>query len=299
MNKIILISDSSCDLSFEDEKALDVEIVPFYSSYDGKTYQKDRVEIENDSFYKTLLDSPKLRPKTTCPSSGEYYEVFEKHIKEGKAVICICLTQKFSGSYNSANVAKNMLLEEYPNAKIAVIDSTLITLVQGLLVKEVYAMIKEGMDFQQIVDNVEEIKKTGRIFFTIDTMEYLDRGGRMGKVVTVLTSKVGIKPIIYFSEGDITAKGVTFGRKKSMTKVIDKFNQYFIDNKYNLDDYNIAVGYGGDKEEGIKFLERVQSVINLCTNKVKLTLEQIGSTIAVHTGPLPIGIGFLKKHAVN
>lgn len=298
MNKIKLISDSSCDLTLEEQSKLDLDVIPFLVSFEGKEYIKDGIDISNDEFYKTLIDNPKFRPKTACPLMGDYLNAFEKYAKEGREVICICITSKFSGSYNSAMNAKEMVLENYKDAKVAVIDSEINTVAQGLMVSEVKRMIDSGLDFDTIIANIERIKKTGRIIFTIGNMDYLNRGGRIGRVAMVLASKVQIKPIIYLSDGDITAKGISIGRKKSLIKVIEKVKQYFNAGKEKVEDYVFTIGYGYDIEEAKTFATSIQKMFEEIGSKVALAIHQIGSTIAVHTGPHPLGIGFIKKYDI-
>ena len=111
-------------------KGKDIEVVPFYVSFDSETYQKEMVEV---SVLGITRDggSPDRFPKTSMPSVHDYYEVFEKYAKEQLPVICICITRKFSGSSQSATTAKDMILEEYPDAQITA-DSTVNTVLQGL-----------------------------------------------------------------------------------------------------------------------------------------------------------------------
>ncbi len=295
MEKIKIISDSSCDLTASEIKELDVDVVPFLVSYDGEKYNHDGVEQTYDEFYNIMIENPKYRPKSACPLMGDYLDLFEKYAKENISVICVCLTSKFSGSYNSALNAREMVLEDYPNSKITVIDSELITVIQGMYVKQIRKMIDLGLSYDDIILKAEEIKKTGRVIFTIGTMEYLNKGGRIGKVAMVLASKAQIRPIIFFKDGDISAKGVALGRKRSIMKTIEKIKDYFKNGKHNVEDYEFAVGYGSDIEEGKKFLDTVHLFLSSLSDKIMITLHQIGSTIAVHTGPYPLGLGFIKK----
>ena len=122
--KVQIVSDGSLDLSQEITKEHDIEVVPFYLSFDSETYQKEMVEY------------PDVFPKSSMPSVDDFYQVFEKSAKEQIPVICICITRKFSGSLQSATVAKEMIEEEYPDAKITLIDSTVNTVLQGLFVLE-------------------------------------------------------------------------------------------------------------------------------------------------------------------
>ena len=169
--KVQIISDGSLDLSQELTKEKDIEVVPFYVSFDSETYQKEMVEVGVREFYQEMVDHPTVFPKTSMPSVHDYYEVFEKHAKEKMPVICICITRKFSGSLQSATTAKDMILEEYPDAQITVIDSTVNTVLQGLYVLEACRLRDMGLEYQQIVDALLPIRETGRIFFTIGSID--------------------------------------------------------------------------------------------------------------------------------
>lgn len=294
MKKIKIISDSSCDLFVEERKELDVEVISFQVSADGINYQRE-LEKTTDSFYQTLIDDPKLRPKTACPLMGDYLEAFEKYGEEYD-IICICLSSKFSSSYQTALMAKEMCEDNIKDVKIAVIDSEQISLSQGLLIKEIRKMIDSGMEYEEVVSKTQELKKTGRVLFTIGSMEYLNRGGRIGKLAMMLASKVHVRPIILIKDGELGSDGFSIGRKKSINKLIDKIISYFHKENKNIEDYELTVGYGSDKEEGLQFLETVKNALSELSDKITYKLGQIGSTIAVHTGPYPIGLAFMKKY---
>lgn len=127
-----IITDGSCDLPLELVKQLDIDVIPFYVSVDGISHQKEIIDLGVRDFYQFMIDNPKVFPKTSMPSIQDYIDVFEPIIKNEEDVICICITTKFSGSYNSAMNAKNMLLDKYPDAKIEIIDATVNTVLQGM-----------------------------------------------------------------------------------------------------------------------------------------------------------------------
>ena len=133
-------------------------------------------------FYQFMIDNPKVFPKTSMPSIQDYLDVFGPLAKDGIDISCICITTKFSGSYNSAMNAKNMLTDEFPDVKIEVIDATVNTVLQGMLVEEAVAYKQMGATFEETVAYINKIKITGRIFFTIGGMDYLVHGGRVGKL---------------------------------------------------------------------------------------------------------------------
>ena len=191
-----IISDGSCDLPEALVKEKNLTVVPFYVSFDDEHYLKEGAEIGVRDFYQQMVDRKGVYPKSSMPSAQDYVEVFRPYVRDGVPVICICITTKFSGSMQSALSARNMLLEEYPEAKIAVIDSCINTVLQGLYVLEACALRDSGMGYEAVIARLEEIKSTGRIFFTVGDMEYLKHGGRIGKVAAVAGSILGIRPVI-------------------------------------------------------------------------------------------------------
>lgn len=291
-NDFIIVSDGSCDLPDAIVKEKQIEVVPFYVSFDGNTYLKEKKELDVNEFYERLVNDPNLFPSTALPSVNDYIEVFEAALQAGKGIICATITSKFSGSYNSAMVAKNTCLEKYPNAKIAVIDSMVNTGVQGLFVLELVRMKENGLSFDEIVKKAEKIKKTGRIFFTVGSLDYLRHGGRIGKLIGLVGSTLKIKPIIVLKEGEIFSEGLAFTRKKSFLKATSLAQEYFTKNKQNPDEYQFITGYGYDKEEADNFQQKIQELFH---RKDVLQIH-IGATIGVHTGPHPIGLGFIKKY---
>ena len=178
--KVQIISDGSLDLSQELTKEKDIEVVPFYVSFDSETYQKEMVEVGVREFYQEMVDHPDVYPKSSMPSVQDYLDAFLPYVKAGTPIICICITTKFSGSMQSALNAKAILEEEYPEAQIYVCDSTVNTVLQGIYVLEAVRLRDAGTGYQESIDRLNEIKSSGRIFFTVGNMEYLKHGGRIG-----------------------------------------------------------------------------------------------------------------------
>ena len=153
-----IISDSSCDLSPEYTAKHDIKIVPFYVSFDKQTYYKEIEELPVRDLYGKMVENPDLFPKTSLPSIEDYINIFEPFVKEGIPVICTCISSKFSGSFNAATNAKNIILDDYPDAKIAVVDSQLVTVLQGLFVSEAIRMRDNGLSFEETVEHLEKYR---------------------------------------------------------------------------------------------------------------------------------------------
>lgn len=291
-----IITDGSCDLTPEMAREHDFKIVPFYVSFDQEHYFKEVEEVGIRDFYQQMVDHPDVFPKTSLPAIDDYITAFMPFVKEGKPVLCLCLTSKMSGSYNAACNARNIILDDHPNAQIAVIDSAVITGLQGLLVMETVRMRDNGLSYEETIAQIERIKETGRIVFTTADISYLKSGGRLGKLISIANNALKIKPLILFKEGEIFPTGVVRARKKSYDKLIEQTRKHFKESGKNPDDYDFSVGYGFDREEGELFRDYMLEDMKTYSGLKTLDTFQIGATIAVHTGPHPLGIVFLKRY---
>lgn len=293
-----IISDGSCDLPTDLAEEAGISIVPFYVSFDEKNYLKEIREIGIRTFYQQMVENPGVYPKSSMPSVQDYIDAFKPYVEKGIPVICICITTKFSGSMQSALNAVRMIQEDDPKAEITVIDAMVNTVLQGLLVLEAADMKKRGLSYWETIEKLEQIKSSGRIFFTVGDMEYLKHGGRIGKVTALAGSVLGIRPIITLKEGEIFPSGIARSRKKTMERTIELLLNYLKEHGGRIQDYSIAVGYGYDQQESYDYREKVVERLN--ANGYEITREQIpvrqiGATIGVHTGPYPLGLGILEK----
>lgn len=292
---IQIVSDGSLDLPKELTEEKNIKVVPFYVSFDSETYLKEIEELDIRDFYQSMVEHPDVFPKTSMPSVDDYYRVFAPLAKEGIAILCICITSKFSGSMQSAMTARHMVLDEYPETKIYVLDSTVDTVLQGLYVLEACRLRDMGWEFWRLVERMIEIRESGRIFFTIGSIDYLRAGGRIGKLVGLAGSSLKLKPIISLREGEIHNSGITRSREKALLKVIDLLKRYLDERKAVPGKYSFAVGYGYDYEEACRFKEMLQDLVKERLGISDIIIFQIGATIGVHTGPHPLGVGIVER----
>ncbi|MBD5542243.1 MAG: DegV family protein [Lachnospiraceae bacterium] len=291
-----IISDGSCDLPPSLTREKNITVVPFYVSFDDTHYFKEMVEIDIRDFYRQMVEKKGVYPKSSMPSIQDYEEAFLPFAEAGTPVICICITTKFSGSMQSALNARTLVLEKYPQAQITVIDSTIDTVLQGQYVLEAAKLRDQGVTYEDAVARLEEIKSTGRIFFTVGNMEYLKHGGRIGKVSALAGSVLDIRPIITLKQGEIFPSGIDRGRKRTLKKVMDLLLEYLKESSLGSECYSISVGYGYDLEEGLAFRDQALSILSEKGYDVKeIPVYQIGATISVHTGPYPLGFGIIEK----
>ena len=296
MSKFRVITDGSGDLTPELIKERDITVVPFYVMLGSGDYLKQDVDIGTREFYEWMVSHPGVYPKSSTPSTQDFLKVFREVAEAGDQAICICITEKFSNSYQTARIALELLREDYPDAKIAVYNSMVNTVLQGLYVLEACDLRDAGFELDEAVKRLEEIRPTGRIFFTIGSMSYLSIGGRIGKLAGKVSTVLGIRPIITLKEGEIFPSGVCRGRGKSLDKVINVSREYLKQTCSSADELSIAVGYGYDYNEAAEFQARISALLDeLGLSKADIPIRLISSVIAVHTGPYPLGIGVLRK----
>lgn len=289
MSEITLISDSSCDLPQSIIHQYDITIIPYYVSFDGELYQKEVTELPVPKFYEKLREE-KIFPKTSLPSINDYLEYFTPLIEKGKSIICVCLSSHFSGSYNAAVNARELILENYPSAQIAIINSLNATAGQGLLVQEIGRMIKNDIPFDTIVDIAHRLRTSARIFFFVECLDYLEHGGRIGKAAALIGTMLNVKPLIYLQDGLLFPLGKVRGVKKAIAKVIEHTKNYVQENPNN---YQYLIAHADRIEYAQTLRENLLATLPI---QVPTDFSYIGTTIGVNTGPDVGGICIIPKY---
>ena len=239
--KFQIVSDSSCDLGRERAQRLGVTLVSYYVSMDGQTYYREERDITAREFYRQMADRPGVFPRTSMPTIEDYLEAFRPPAERGEAVLCICLNEPFSGSIQSARNAREELLEEFPQARIQILDSQLATVLQGLLVLEAAHMRDAGFSLEDTVAALERTKTTGRIFFTTNDLEYLRHGGRIGRAAAATGALLRVKPLIGYEGNGLVSDGIAPGRKNSLNRVMELFYRYLARRQIDLRGYYLAM----------------------------------------------------------
>lgn len=292
MREYKIFSDSSCDLPECLLKEYDIKLIPFYVSFDEDTYYKENIEISKEAFYDRLI-TKHVFAKTSLPSVQDYMNEFRPALKEGLDVICLCLTHKFSGSYQSAVNAKHILEEQFPDSNIQIIDSIQATAGQGILLLQMAYMKKAGYSLGKLVDELDKIKATARIMFTVNTLEYLAKGRRIGKVVSLASDMLDLKPLIQLKEAELIPYSNVRGRKRSLEQVFLMVTEYFKEAGENPSDYDFCVVNATTMEDALLLQNKLEEFLN---RKIEYPVFQIGVTIGTYTGPGAIGICFVKKY---
>lgn len=278
---IKIITDSTADIDLEYAKELNIDIIPLKVIIDGKEY-KDRVDLQPDQFYKLLAESSVL-PTTSQPSPQEFLNFYEEAQKNGDSVIVMTLPSTISGTYQSANIAKD--LAEYDD--IYVIDSFNTTQALRLLVLKAIALREQGEDVKEIVQALEDYKHRIRIIAFVDTLEYLYKGGRLSKTAATAGTLLKFKPIIGLKEGKLEMFAKARGTQKATAKIIDLIHE---DGEIDVNE-PICIGYTGNDDGLNKFEETLRQefgfgdVLHGC----------VGPVIGTHAGPSARLIAYIAK----
>ncbi len=297
MGEFRVITDGSGDIPADVIRDRDITVINFFVMLGSGGYLQQNVDIGNEEFYEWMVAHPGVYPKSSTPSTQDYLKVFTEVAKAGEKAIVLCITEKFSNSYQTACIALDLLHEDYPDAEITVINSMVNTVLQGLMVLELCNMRDAGVPYAEAIERIYEIRPTGRIFFTIGSIDYLAAGGRIGKLAGKVTSVLGIRPVITLKEGEIFLGGVGRGRAKTLEKTLANAKEYLKETFTSRDQFSICIGYGYDYNEAVDFRARLEAILEELGlgGGEEIAITHISSVIAVHTGPYPLGIGIIAK----
>lgn len=276
MSKIALITDTTGDLPESTVEKYNIHVLPFRIIYKDREY-KDKYEITPEEVYGNL---DKEIPTSSFPALEDMENLFAKLEKEGYThVIAVVLSSGLSGIYNGMKVAS----ESYPNLITHICDSQSISLGEGALTEEVAKLISAGKDFDYIVNEIPKIKKRIHLFFVVGTLEYLKRGGRIGKVSGTIAEMLNIKPIISVDdEGMYFTYDKVRGRKQSLNRLIEIGNKFLDEKKCK-----IYIMHGDSAEDS----KKVFDVISKHPNAVEPEYGGCISPVSgVHSGPGLVGL---------
>ncbi|KJR49450.1 DegV family protein [Desulfosporosinus sp. I2] len=274
MKKIALVTDSTADLTAEIIKECDIHIIPLKVRFGEQEYSDEK--LTSEEFYRRLQEDVVL-PKTSQPTPEEFGCLYSKLLEEYHEVISVHISSALSGTFNAAYLAKEKFKE-----KIHLVDSKTISLGAGLMIMEAAKNIKEGQDITGILNNLGKARKNIETLFTLNTLEYLQKGGRIGKVQGFMGSLLNIKPIIRVGDDGVYHNS---GKAHSQKKALDSVVQAFQDLTKGRKPIRLAVAHGAALQAGIYLKEVLENVFQLQTT----VFTQVGSVIGVHTGPGTVG----------
>ncbi|WP_028545074.1 DegV family protein [Paenibacillus taiwanensis] len=273
MAQVRIVTDSTADIPLELRERYGIEMVPLKVHFEQEMY-KDAITIEPDQFYDKLVQSSKL-PTTSQPSPVEFVDVFKRLNEEPEtSIISIHLSSALSGTYQSAMLASNMMEEE---ADITVVDSRSASYGFGLFVVEAAKMAQEGRSKDEILEMITRMQQERKLFFLVDSLEFLQKGGRIGKAAAMFGTLLNIKPILSIDPaGEVYAMEKVRGYKKALQRIMELLSSDFAEKPIHL-----AIGYGQVKESADEVVAALQSQFDI--RSVQYT--RIGAVVGTHVGP--------------
>jgi DegV family protein with EDD domain len=278
-----VITDSASDLpkSYIEEHKL--HVIPTPVVIDDVDYL-DGATIQTKEFY-TILDDMKRDVKTYHINPAMFTDAFMPYAKAGDTVIYLCFSTGIAGTFNAANIAKSNVLEEYPDFDLTIIDSKSASIGFGLVVSKLVAMLEQGASKEELIEAAAYYIDHVRHVFTVHTLAYLIKGGRLTKFKGTLAETLDMKPVLIVDkEGALSVIKTVRGRKKSLRFLAD----YAKENGYQLENQQIALCHGED-EEGRDFM---LSMLEKELHPRSVLIGTVGCAIGAHTGRGIIGVCF-------
>lgn len=285
---IKLLADSGCDLSRELAEKYNIVLLPLTAICNEIEY-KDGIDITSKELNQRMREGDVFT--TAQISIDAYYKAFLEEVKQGNQVIALVLSSGITSSINSAKLAKNMVLDEKPDAVIEIIDSKLASLGYGLLARRVAEYINNGMDFEDVILKANELIKSTLTLFTVDDLKYLHRGGRVSSAEKFVGGMLNIKPILLVDEeGRLIPIDKARGLKKVFKKFIDLLKEK-IDSNIDKDQL-VLIGHSDSLEAALDFKAMLENEMGF----KNIYVDEIGGVISSHSGPGTIVITLLKNN---
>jgi len=278
--KITLITDSTCDLAPEEMASRGIKFASLKVCFKTEEFI-DKIDLDNVAFYEKMRTSDDL-PTTSQVNPNEFYDLFSEALAKGHKVIGIFLSSELSGTYNAANIAKEMLDSE----DIYLIDSRTASFSLGLMVLRVKDMIDAEMPLETIMERAHELTESSQLYGMLDTLENLKKGGRLSSGAAMLGKMLNLKPIIEVTDGIVNVAYKARGSRKGTAWILDQLERDYPSRE--IKDIAIAHANAYDKLEEMKreLLKRF---------KIETLREiEIGSVIGTHTGEGVVGIAYFK-----
>lgn len=285
---IKIITDSACDLKREYIDKNNIGLLSLILNLEGKIIKDDLGKsLSYKDFYNKMREG--ATPTTSQVNAHDFEEEFVKHIKNGDSIIYISISSGLSGTFNSANIAKNNLLEEYPEAKIELIDSLGASMGQGLLVLKACEMRDNGASVEEIVNWIEDNKRRVIHLVLVDDLNHLKRGGRISGATATIGGLLNIKPSAYLdNEGKLVQGEKIKGKKKALKFLASSIKERAIDSENEV----LYICHADCNKEA----ETLKALVEEEIKFKDIVLNYAGNAIGAHAGPGALAVIYLGKH---
>ncbi|MFB4213700.1 DegV family protein [Shouchella sp. JSM 1781072] len=281
MTKIKIVTDSTCDIESSILQELGVTVVPLSININGKSYL-DGVDISKKEFAHLLVTNEEL-PKSSQPPVGEFVRIYEELLDEPDThVLSIHMTSAMSGTVASAQMAADEL-----NGRVTVVDSCFISIALSFQVKRAAELANKGASLDSILNEIADIRSKTSLYIVVDTLEYLAKGGRIGKGKALLGSLLKIKPIASLQDGSYTP--VT--TKRSQKQVLDFLSETFEKETDSKDVEHVGIAH----IEAESFSEQVMERLKKVRQHFSSSILETSPIISTHTGPGAIALMYYTK----
>lgn len=270
-----IVTDSTADLSLEQQRAAGITVVPLNVHFGDEVF-RDRVDLGGADFFRKLKSSAQL-PRTSQPSPAVFEEVFRELTSGADEVVAVMLSSKVSGTYNAAVMAAQAV-----PGKVSVVDSLSASMALGFLALEGSRRASAGDGREAVAEAVSNLVPRARILCAIDTLTYLERGGRIGKARALLGSLLNFKPLITLRDGEVVPLGRARGRPQMLDRLVEMLRR---DGPVT----HLAVLHGAAAAEA----EHLKARLAPEYPGQEIIVSEIGPVLATHTGPGVIGITYL------
>jgi DegV family protein with EDD domain len=275
---IKIVTDSSAHLPAEDYARWDITVVPLKVIFGEQTY-REGIDLSNGDFYRLLRESREL-PTTTQPSAGEFLEVYRRLTDAGHSIISIHLSSKLSGTYSSAAAARDLL----PDRDITVVDTPWISHALGMLAREAARAAQAGQSKDEILALIHQLSEKLNIIFVVDTLEYLQKGGRIGGAQALVGTLLKIKPILQLENGRIEPLDKVRTKQAAVRRLIEVMDER-VNHNYGV---HVGILHGEAPEEARALEAEVRRRFKID----ELYLAEVGPVVGTHTGPGVVGVAF-------
>lgn len=278
---IRILADSTCYLPKEYIDKYKISIIPLNVLMNKISYRE--TDLSNEWFY-TEMSKLETIPTSSQPSIEDFYNTIEEQVKEGHDIVGIFLSSDMSGTFSTSNLVKDMILENYPNSNIIMIDSRSNCMQAGYAILEASKAAYENKPLDEVISIAKNVIQNSKFIFVPDTLDYLKKGGRIGSASALLGSLLQIKPILTVENGKTTV----FTKVRTKKKAIDKIIDTVLEQNSKTPIKGLIVHHINCENEGQDLANRLKEKLNLDNIKV----QPIGPIIGLHVGPGSIGVAY-------
>ncbi|WP_461207706.1 DegV family protein [Clostridium sp. DL1XJH146] len=291
MNNFAIVTDSCCDLPYSVIKDKKIPFVSLTVSYNGEEYIDDFGEtLTSKKFFNDMRNG--ALPDTSQPNSEDYIKVFEELLKEGKDIIYISVSSGLSGTFNSARIGKEMMVEKYPDRRIYLFDTLTASICQGIIVLKAYEMREEGKTFEDVIDYLEMNVFNYNTYMTVDDLGHLKRSGRISVAAATVGMLLHLKPILTLNnDGKVMPVVKIRGRKKTIKKLAD----IVVERIKNSEEQTIAISHGDCLSEALKLKEIILAKVEV----KNVIVSEIGPVVGRFGGPGALAVFFKGAERQN